>query len=331
MTHTPRPTARPLIDRYVADVARRLPAPLRADVGEELRAGLLDAIDDRRAADPALTPEQAERAAVAALGDPAVLADGYLPERRYVIGPAYYDEWSTLLRTLLAIVPATAATASLVIGLWADDAGFFGVLGDAVWLGLVVAVNIAFWVTVTFWLLERSGTPLRDGEPRPWHPDDLPPAAPERTITVADLAWGVAVGAIGIGWVLWQHYRPLIQGPSGDRFEVLDPALWPEWAWGLIGVLALGVVAEVIGFAIGRWTLAVTAFSVFTDLAIAAYVVVLVQRQELVNPALVALADNDVVTGANIERVVLLGVVIAAAISIVDAVKGHVRDRRAPA
>src|ERR1035438_9596553 len=62
------PAPRHLVDSYLAEVTARLPGPARAraSVVDELRAGLLDAIDAYRSA--GLAAEQAAQAAVSEFG-----------------------------------------------------------------------------------------------------------------------------------------------------------------------------------------------------------------------------------------------------------------------
>lgn len=76
----PGPVAGPAIERYLAEIAVRLPGPRRARAGvvAELRSGLMDAADAHLSA--GLPAGQAEQAAVAEFGDPARIARGFRGE-----------------------------------------------------------------------------------------------------------------------------------------------------------------------------------------------------------------------------------------------------------
>jgi hypothetical protein len=79
--HVPDPVCRAAVERYLADVAARLPgrpAKVRADILAELRSGLLDACDVRRSA--GLQPADAVAAAVREFGDAGQVAGAFLPE-----------------------------------------------------------------------------------------------------------------------------------------------------------------------------------------------------------------------------------------------------------
>ncbi len=72
--------ASPAVERYLAEVAARLPGPARAraDIVAELRAGLLDAADAYQSA--GVPPAQAAGAVISEFGDAAQIADAFRAE-----------------------------------------------------------------------------------------------------------------------------------------------------------------------------------------------------------------------------------------------------------
>ncbi len=101
-------TGNPTVEAYLREAADRMPGPrlARSDILAELRSGLLDAIDMRRAA--GLTAEAATEAAIAEFGDPRQVADAFRPHLAMV----------QARRTALAL----AASGPLVGLLWATAA-----------------------------------------------------------------------------------------------------------------------------------------------------------------------------------------------------------------
>ena len=91
-----------LTDRYVAAALTGVQADQRADVAAELRVSIADAIDARTAHGE--SPDTAERAVLPELGDPMRLAAEYSGRPLYLIGPAFYPDYVSLLRLLLSIV-----------------------------------------------------------------------------------------------------------------------------------------------------------------------------------------------------------------------------------
>ena len=108
-----------LTQRYIAATVKSLSPAAQVDVRAELEASIADAIEGR--VEQGEKREDAERAVLTELGDPAVLAAGYADRPLHLIGPRYYVTWWRLVKLLLMIVPvcvvggvalSTAATSS---------------------------------------------------------------------------------------------------------------------------------------------------------------------------------------------------------------------------
>ncbi|MBS1674810.1 MAG: hypothetical protein JSS74_12710, partial [Actinobacteria bacterium] len=141
-----------LTERYVAAVARSVPAADRDEAGAELRAAIADEVDARIAAGE--RPDAAEYAAVAELGDPIAYAASLSGRPLVLIGPRYYAAWLRLLRLLLAtVVPAAAVIAGFVRAVTGGDIG--AVFGAIVPTVITTGVHVAFWTTLVFVVLER--------------------------------------------------------------------------------------------------------------------------------------------------------------------------------
>ena len=108
-----------LLDRYIYDVGRRLPAKQREDIEKELKSLLLDALEARTGG---AEPTEADMAAVLKeFGSPEEVAARYAGER-YVIGPRLYPTY----RMVLGIGSGALALGlfiSVFIGYALDPAG----------------------------------------------------------------------------------------------------------------------------------------------------------------------------------------------------------------
>lgn len=90
-----------LIERYLHEVGRYLPAKKRADIQAELRSLLVDALEQRAGG------EAGEDAAVALLqefGPPRKVAASYWPEGQYLIGPALFPVFRTVCSIALLVL-----------------------------------------------------------------------------------------------------------------------------------------------------------------------------------------------------------------------------------
>ena len=175
-----------LTQRYVHAAVAGLPESQRDDVAQELNTSLADAIDDLVAG--GLSREAAERQALDDLGDPAVLAERFGGRPRHLIGPAYFSQYSQLLRTLVLVIVPIVAVASLLAQALAGASPLDAVF-SVVGIVFQLVVQLAFWVTLVFAVLERSHTPV----PSPsWSPDDLP-EIPDRRVGLGETVSGIAL------------------------------------------------------------------------------------------------------------------------------------------
>ncbi|MEH0936587.1 permease prefix domain 1-containing protein [Micromonospora psammae] len=313
-----------LTDRYLAATLRAVPAPRRAEIATELRASIEDMVEDRSAGgqDTAI----AEREVLTELGNPAQLAARYADRRLQLIGPTYYLAWERLLKLLLSFVPATVGVVvGLVEATTADNAG--GAIGAGIVTALQVAVQIAFWVTLVFAVLERTGTSLDLPE---WSVDQLTEGPVERDVRLTDTCASIAMLALVAAYLPWQHFQSFIDDDAGRNIPIIDPALWRSWLPALIAVLLASMVFEAVKYRTGRWTWRLFAVKAALDLAFAAPVMWLLHTDRLLNPALVRrfdwLRDGDNL--ATVTTVAVVGVALIVIWGLVDSAVRTYRSTR---
>ncbi|TDC43184.1 permease prefix domain 1-containing protein [Micromonospora sp. KC213] len=310
-----------LTDRYLAATLRTVPAPRRTELADELRASIADMIEGRTAAgqDTAV----AEREVLTELGHPDRLAARYADRPLQLIGPTYYLVWSSLLRRLLTLIPALVG---VVVGVLEATVGDqpHRAIGAGIAAAFQAAVQIAFWVTVIFAVLERTRTPLDLPE---WNVDQLPEAPLERDVTLTDTCASIAFLLLTLAFLPWQHYRSWVSDANGDNLPILDPALWTSWLPVLAAVLVASIGLEIVKYRAGRWTWPLVAVNAALGLAFALPVGYLVLADRLLNPALadrfewLREGDNQGLSAG------LVGVVVAA-ITIWDIADSVVKARR---
>src|SRR5699024_9010333 len=247
----------PLSERYIAATVKDLPHELHTEVRPELEASIADAIEAR--VEQGEDRESAERAVLTELGDPAVLAAGYTDRPLQLIGPRYYLMWWSLLKRLLAIVPAAVfAVSVLAHTLASGDIGT--VLGESIVTTISAALHVCFWVTLVFAIMERSDTDTG----LTWDIDQLPEPREDHPARANLIASLVFLGLVLVALV-WDQVPGFIR-LDDQPVAILNAELWP---WTMLGLLAL--IALEIGFAIvlyirRRWT--VTLAIVNTALAV---------------------------------------------------------------
>lgn len=270
-------TTTSLTDRYVWTVSRQLPVEIGPDVARELRVTLAETIEGKVAAGS--TPHEAERAALAELGDPDVLAREYGGRPNHLIGPAYYPDWVRLIKVLLGVVLPIVVAATFLTQFLATDRGFGTLIGEVAVVLLHTAVHLVFWSTLVFALVERSrrSDPERELLLSEWTPESLvDPDVPWRRVGSREMAFEAAFGIAVLLLVIWQL------GGVGERgVQVLDPGLALGWKTALIALLAGDVAISLWAWGRGRWSVPLSIANVAANVASAAVLVWLVLQDRL--------------------------------------------------
>ena len=309
-----------LTDRYVHAATRTVHERQRAELDRELRERIGDAVDARVAAGEA--PDDAELAALTELGDPERLAAGYLDRPLHLIGPRYYLDWLRLVKVLLAIVVPIATGAVIFARLLGGGTAGEAIVGGLS-TGLSVAVNLAFWVTVVFAIIER--TPARSKALTTWTPAQLPEPPKSRQVSRVDLILSIVFLVVAIVALVWQQFT--VPFPGGPTFPILNPELWSFWIPYLIALLLIEIVFVSLLYRNRHWNRWFAAVNIVLNAAFAIPLVWLASSGELFNPELFEQIGPD----ADVVRTVLTNLVVSAAvvIAIWDSVDGVIKAWRA--
>jgi len=193
-----------LIERYVYDVTRRLPEKEREDVKKELRANIYDMLPDGAS-------DEAVKKVLYELGSPASLAEKYRTHPRYLISPAYFDEYVRVLKWVLPLVGVIVMVIGFVVG--AFDAAkestanipfvMSGIISNGVSMGVSAAFQVLIWTTIGFAIADHSGAKQPKVGEHGWKVEDLPEAQNAKASIplsegIAELVVSVVFSIIGI-------------------------------------------------------------------------------------------------------------------------------------
>lgn len=310
-----------LTDRYTWGVLRAVPEARRSELEPEIRALIADAIEARAAGSPT-DAAAAERAALTELGDPEVLASRYTGRSLHLIGPGYFLEFRRLLVLLVSIV-VPVVTLAVVFGGFIAGTGVTEALASGVSAGFTVGVQLAFWVTLVFALVERYGAGR--GEPiLAWTPDRLPSLPSPSRLGARETVAAVVSSVVVILVLAWGPPF-IVQGHSVPFF---DPALRATWFPWLIAVAVARIVFTLIVYASGRWTWPTAAVNAALDAAFALPLLWLLQTGQLLSPETVAEMES-IGAAAAIGPTTAVVMVTIVAFTGWDALDGLLRARRA--
>ena len=309
-----------MTDRYVWGVMRAVPERQRADLEPEIRALVADAVEARAASTPG-DDASVERAALVELGDPELLAARYTDRSLYLVGPGYYLDYRYLLSLLLTIVVPTVTLATMVAGFRAGMSVAPVVL-NGVYAGLSVGIQLAFWVTLVFALVERYGA-RRAAPLTAWTPDRLPSVPSPSRLGAGEAVASVVGSVILIGVIIWQP--PF--SADGGTVPFFNPALTTTWGAWFIGVAVLQIAFTVLVYAARRWTWPIATVNAALDAAFAIPAVWLLQSEQLLSPAVKAEMERVGAGAAMAPTMAVASVAIIGAVAW-DALDGFRRARR---
>lgn len=321
-------TATSLTDRYVAAAMRTVPEKQRDDLGTELRASIDDQIDAR--VDDGEPHGAAERAVLTELGDPDKLAAGYTERPLYLIGPRYFLEWWRLLKLLLLIV-LPAAAFGIALAQTLEGEGIGPIIGVVVTTLITVAVNLCFWTTLVFAIVERTGAGAGTGLTE-WTVDQLPEPR-QSGAGFSDMIASLVFLVIAAGVIIWDLTIGFVVGvvpPTDAPLSFLNPALWPWWIAGLFVVMALEATLAVVVYLVGRWTPLLAVVNAVLALAVAVPALILLSQGMLLNPDYfpTIIPEDAAVVSAIVSVVTGFGIAVIAIWDIVDVTLKTVRSRR---
>lgn len=310
-----------LTERYIEATVRRLPATAQDDVRRELEASIADAVEAR--IEQGESPAEAEHAALTELGDPAVLASGFADRPLHLIGPRFYLSWMRLMKILLWTLPPLAAVGG-AIGHAVTGAGFGTVFAEAIVLAISVAVHTAFWTTLIFAVIERTGAEL----PSMWTVDQLP-EVPEKEGGWTDAIASLVFLALAAGAFVWDALRGFVW--TGEAWiPALSAELWPWWMAALFVIMAAEAVFVVIRAKRRRWTTALVMWRIVLATLVVSWSATVLGRGIVLNTDVVQLLAER---GVGSDVLGILAILLAAAIfagavwSVIVAANGARRDR----
>jgi hypothetical protein len=309
-----------LTSRYVWGVLRAVPERQRADLEPEIRALIADAVEARTAAAQG-DDAAAERAALTELGDPELLAARYTERSLHLIGPGYYLDYRRLLTLLLTIVVPIVTLATMVAGFVAGM-GVAPLVLNGVFAGLSIGIQLAFWVTLVFALVERNGA-RKAGPILTWTPDRLPSVPSPSRLGAGEAVVSVVASVFVIGIIAWQP--PFYA--DGGTVPFFNPALTTTWGAWFIGVAVLQIAFTVLVYAARRWTWPIATVNAALGAAFAIPAVWLLQTGQLLSPEVRAEIERVGAGAALVPTAAVISVVVIGAVAW-DALGGFRRTRR---
>ena len=324
-----------LIDIYIQEVTRRLPEKNRKDIALELRSTIEDML-------PEDYTEKDVKAVLDKLGNPASLARSYRDWPQHLIGPRYFDLYTTILKMFLPIVTIVVLIsfiAGQVIGFNSEES-VLNVVITIIVRGFVtvleVCLQVFFWTTLCFAVAERFDS-SKDQEPltlkmKKWSADDLKDIPLEkRSISKFEAVVGLFWTAV---WVTVYYYADHLVGiyeNSGNGLVFITPIFNQSVLLSFLPAILLIVGLEVL-FSLyklyeGKWTLKMGWFNAAFQLISTIVFIMILNTSNLFNSDFVEYIGQAVSDGwlGTLKRTAVFIYIIAA---VYNAYAGFRRAKR---
>ncbi len=165
------------IERYIYDVVRRFPKNQQAEIEKEVRVLIYDLLEGKEE-----TNVDAVKEVLMELGKPSLLADTYRGEKRYLIGPDYFDEYIMLLRLVIPIAVIVITAVMTIQYAVAPSGNPFVMVGEILGAILSAALQAFTWVTIS--MAAVSYYTVKTKKEEQWNLSDLP-EVPKQTLRIS--------------------------------------------------------------------------------------------------------------------------------------------------
>jgi hypothetical protein len=310
-----------LTDRYVGATLRSIPENQRADIEAELRASIDDAIEARLS--EGAEAKTAEQEVLEALGDPDRLAAGYSGRPGYLIGPEHFFAYKRLLAVLMiTVVPIVTAIIAVLQVIAGDDIG--SVFAETLGMAIALVVHIAFWTTLVFAVIERSGEKVPTSR---WTLDSLPALPRQESATLGDTIGSLVFLVFAIAAIVFSRNVSPVTGDTGTPVSFFDPELWSFWFPYFVVVLTAEIVFEITKYRVGSWTWALASVNLALNALFAIPAIYLLTSEQIFNPVFferIGWGSEPAGDGT----LVMVAVVIIGLIAIWDVIDGFRKAKK---
>ncbi|SCL98567.1 Uncharacterized protein BCRIVMBC120_03147 [Bacillus wiedmannii] len=322
-----------MIDIYVEEVAKRLPEKNREDIILELRSTIEDMLPDDY-------NEDDEKRVLEKLGSPVSLANGYLDRPMYLIGPRYFDVYTTLLKMIIpiaAVIALIAMVAENFVGYDGEQAVLnviLNLIGKGIGEIIEVGLHVFFWLTLVFAILERTdkdkGTQPLTTSLKKWTPDDLKNTSyvpKKKSISKFEVFGGLMWTAI---WATLYFYANHLVGvyhgtESGLKFVAAtfnQDVLLQYWPIVVI-VIVFEIGISLYKLVQGQWTKKLAIGNAILQIVGTIVFIVIVVNPHLFNEGFIAYVANVFTTSPEEVKKWLIGggiiiYILSAALNIFD-------------
>lgn len=331
-----------LIDAYIHEVTKRISKMKRDDVRLKLKSTIEEML-------PEDYSEADVKEALIKLGNPIDVAAGYRDSPRFLIGPQIFD---TYIRTIKLIVPWAVLITVIVhvvenIVLYNGEDALLSMVINAISITIAnvitVILHVLFWITVSFIIIERSGSDIPIPfikKQKPWTPDDLSNTKvipKDKTISLPDIIFSL-IGIIVFSFVYFNANHLLGIYSSHDRgglkfvMPIFNQNVLLSFAPIVLICIALSIALALFKLKAGQWTFLIAVLNAVLQCIGTIVFILMVNRPDFIHSAAIPyIAAITETTSAKvlfaIDRILLVTIAIAIIANAYDIYSGFKKAR----
>ena len=271
-----------LIEQYIYAVTKHLPVAQREDVADELRSMIMDELEEKSS-----RSKKNIEAVLLKLGDPDTLARKYVGSKQYIIGPTLYPSYIRLLKYGFMIGLPIAFVLSLILNLSESPASLINLLVESVGNTVAAGIQIIFWISLTFFIIERSGVDTKEFAKSNglWNPSMLPQLPTRRQIPISEV---VADLFAYLFFIVVPIIAPRFIGTTvnGTFTPIFDPALWSIVTIPIILTGLVGLTLSLVKLFKRNWSRSLAIANLLFALTISALLIIAFLNVQIINPEL---------------------------------------------
>lgn len=260
-----------LIERYIYDVTRRLPENERDEITRELEASIADMLTENPS-------KQDISDVLTKLGAPRILAEQYRQTPQYLISPAIFDNYISVLKTVTVIVAVICGCLGLFLAI--SSGSIVQIIISGITLAFEGAIQAVLWITISFVIAEKCGYK------KEWKLEDLPQLPTgikiSRSSSIAGMIMSVFLPVLFITMIIREEWL-LIFVRGADIITPISQSSLERFIPYLIVLGILGFIVNGFRLYWAKWNIPICVMNIIYNIVWVGVVIYALNWSDLIN------------------------------------------------
>ncbi|MBW7454754.1 hypothetical protein ACFOLF_26070 [Paenibacillus sepulcri] len=261
-----------LVNRYIFAVTQKLPEKQRTDIEKELQGLIEDMLEERVQGREATRTDVEE--VLLELGNPSELSERYRGDKRYLISPAIFSTYLSVLKMVIISIAVAMAVVFTIETFMTPSQVLHHLVSNLVSFLIVGCVQGFAWVTIMFVIIEVVNAKKRKlgiKGAHDWKLSELP-ALPDRRIRIKRaepiasiiitvlffVLFTFSIDLLGVWRFEDGGYSTVVSFFDEEVFRGFLPMIWI--------LLALSILKDILMMISRKWTVRLVGFEILLNM-----------------------------------------------------------------